>query len=111
MNIFKPQNTPPVPSTRSVTSGRPGGIPNEISKAKNAIKLYPGVPGQAEQLHLESFKPSMSMPTRDTLPLNKKVKKALNVKVYKFFINLILNCKFLRPAWFHRSKFKFWPQV
>ena len=58
---FKPQNTQPVPSTRSVTIGEPGWIPNEMSTAKNVIKLYPGVPGQAKQLHLEGLKPSMSI--------------------------------------------------
>ena len=53
-----------------------------MSTAKMAIKLYPGVPGQAEQLHLEGLKPSISMPTRDTLASDKKVKKALNIKAY-----------------------------
>ena len=66
-----------------------------MSTAKMAIKLYPGVPKQAEQLHLEGLKPSISMPTRGTLAPDKKVKKALNIKAYKSYINLILNCMFL----------------
>ena len=45
-----------------------------MSTAKNAIKLYPGVPGQAEQPHLEGLKTPMYMPTRDTLTSDKKSK-------------------------------------
>ena len=82
-----------------------------MSTAKMAIKLYPGVSRQAEQLHLEGLKPSISMATRDTLAPDKKVKKALHIKAYKSYINLILNCMFLRPPWSLQAKFKFWPKV
>ena len=41
----------------------------------------------------------------------KKSKMALNIKVWKFYMHLILICKFLWWPWSSQAKFKFWPKV